>query len=134
MALRSERRFIGISSLQPGMMIEFNYSKKSGGSGKYVVLVVDPRRQNERASEPQLHGFVINDLSDSELVEFFASFGKSMRIDYSDRRASVVEGLNTTEAYETFKSSKYVEDRSYRTFNLSGMSSVRQILIGSPED
>lgn len=134
MALRSERRFIGIASLEPGMMIQFNYSKKSGGSGKYTVLVVDPERQNDRATEPQLHGFVIDELSDSELIEFFASFGKSMKLDYDDRRASVVEGLNTDAAYETFKSSKYVKDRSYRTFNLSGMSGVRQILIGSPED
>ena len=131
MALRSERRFIGINSLKSGMMIEFNYTKKSGGSGNYVVLVVDPKRQNERATEPQLHGFVIDELSDSELIEFFTSFGKSTKLDYDDRRASVVEDLNTDEAYNTFKSSKYVKDRSYRTFNLSGMSSIRQILIGS---
>ena len=131
MALRSERRFIGITSLKSGMMIEFNYTKKSGGSGNYVVLVVDPKRQNERATEPQLHGFVIDELSDSELIEFFTSFGKSTKLDYDDRRASVVEDLNTDEAYNTFKSSKYVKDRSYRTFNLSGMSSIRQILIGS---
>lgn len=131
MAIRSERRFINLSKVTPGMMIEFNYSKKSGGSGNYVVLVVDPRRQNERATEPQLHGFVIDTLSDKELVEFFTSFGKTTKFDYDDRRASVVEDLNTDEAYETFKSSKYVKDRSYRTFNLSGMSNVRQILLGS---
>lgn len=131
MPIRSERRFIGVSSIKPGMMIEFNYTKKSGGSGPYVVLVVDPNRKNERAKEPQLHGFVIQNLSDSELIEFFASFNKSMKIDYTDRRASVVEGLNTDEAYTAFASSKYVKDRSYRTFNLSSMSQVRQILLGS---
>ena len=131
MALRSEGRFISLNNVKPGMMISFNYSKKSGDSGKYTVLVVDPNRQNERALEPQLHGFVIDELSDKELVEFFTSFGKSIKLDYEDRRSSIVEELNTDEAYERFKSSKYVKDRSYRTFNLSTMSAVRQILLGS---
>lgn len=130
MPLRSERRFISITNVLPGMMIQFNYTKKSGGSGSYTVLVVDPNRQNDHASEPQLHGFVIDELSDSQLIEFFASFGKITKFDYEDRRASVVEELNTDEAYTTFKSSKYVDNRSYRTFNLSSMSSVRQILLG----
>ena len=133
MPLRSERRFIGINDVTPGMMIQFNYTKKSGGSGSYTVLVVDPNRQNDHASEPQLHGFVIDELSDSQLIEFFASFGKTINLDYEDRRASVVEGLNTDEAYNMFKGSKYVDNRSYRTFNLSSMSSVRQILLGATE-
>ena len=133
MPLRSERRFISINSVTPGMMIQFNYTKKSGGSGSYVVLVVDPKRQNDHATEPQLHGFVIDELTDAQLIEFFASIGANINIDYEDRRASVVEGLNTDEAYNKFKGSKYVDSRSYRTFNLTGISQVRQILIGAAE-
>lgn len=131
MPLRSERRFISISKVKSGMMIEFNYTKLSGNSGTYTVLVVDPYRKNDRATEPQLHGFTIKELSDSELIEFFTSFGKSLNIDYTDRRASIVRDLNTDEAYEAFASSKYVKDRTYRTFNISKMSQVRQVLIGS---
>jgi len=131
MPLRSERRYISTSNIKSGMMIEFSYSKKSGGSGSYVVLVVDPNRKNDRATEPQLHGFVIDALSDSQLIEFFSSFSTSININYEDRRASIVENLNTDEAYKAFSTSKYVKDRSYRTFNLSGMSQVRQVLIGS---
>lgn len=133
MAIRSERRYIGLDDVKSGMMIEFNYSKAAGGAGRYVVLVVDPRRQNDRARGPQLHGFVIGDLSDSQLVEFFTSFGTSVKLDYEDRRASVVEDLNTQEAYSKFASSKFVKNRSYRTFNLNGMSKVRQVLLGSAE-
>lgn len=133
MPLRSERRYIGLGDVKPGMMVEFNYSKKEGGSGRYVVLVVDPNKKNDRATEPQLHGFVIGDLTDSQLIEFFASFGTNVKLDYEDRRASVVENLNTQEAYTRFTSSKYVRDRSYRTFNLSGIKKVRQVLIGSIE-
>ena len=131
MPLRSEPQFVSLSNVKSGMMIQFNYQKKSGGAGSYTVLVIDPNRKSERATEPQLHGFVIDELSDSQLIEFFASFGTSINMDYDDRRASVVENLNTDEAYKTFSSSPYVKDRSYRTFNLSGMSQVRQILIGS---
>jgi hypothetical protein len=131
MPLRSERRYISPSNIKSGMMIEFSYSKKSGGSGSYIVLVVDPNRKNDRATEPQLHGFVIDALSDSQLIEFFSSFSTSINISYDDRRASIVENLNTDEAYKAFSTSKYVKDRSYRTFNLSGMSQVRQVLIGS---
>ena len=131
MPLRSERRFISLSNVKSGMMIEFSYTKKSGDTGSYIVLVVDPDRQNERATEPQLHGFVIDTLTDTELIEFFSSFSTSINIDYEDRRASIVENLNTDDAYKTFSTSKYVKDRSYRTFNRSGMSQVRQILIGS---
>lgn len=131
MALRSERRFIGIKDVKPGMMVEFTYAKKSGGKGKYVVLVVDPNKQNEHASEPQLHGFIIDELTDSQLIDFFATFGKSIKMDYEKRRESIVEELNTDEAYQAFAASKYVKDRTYRTFNLSGISQMRQILLGS---
>lgn len=131
MPLRSERRFINIGNVKSGMMIQFKYTKNSGESGQYVVLVVDPKRINKRATEPQLHGFVIDEMSDKELIEFFSSLQGNINIDYEDRRASIVEGLNTDEAYKKFAASKYVKDRSYRTFNLSGITGVRQILIGA---
>lgn len=131
MPLRSERRFINISKVTSGMMIEFTYSKKSGERGTYMVFVVDPNRTNDRATEPQLHGFVIDKMNDTELIEFLSSFRKGINIDFEDRRASIVEGIDTDEAYDTFKASKYVGERKYRTFNLSAMSAVRQILIGS---
>lgn len=134
MGLRSERRFIGLSNVKPGMMVQFSYTKKEGGSGSYVVLVVDPDRKNERATETQLHGFVIQDMSDAELIEFFSSFKKRTTIDVENRDASIIEDLNTDDAYEAFKSSKYVKDRSYRTFNRSRIGQLRQILLGSVED
>lgn len=131
MPLRSERRYMGVGDLKSGMMIQFNYTKKSGDSGDYIVLVVDPSIPNKYTGEPQLHGFTIKELSDSELIEFFSSFNTQVKIDYDNRRGSVVEGLNTDDAYSAFANSRYVEDRSYRTFNLSKISQLRQILVGS---
>lgn len=133
MPLRSERRYISLNNVQSGMMIQFNYKKKSGERGQYIVLVVDPNRTNERATEPQLHGFVIKELSDKELVDFFNSFETDVKLTSEDKREPVIKELNTDEAYSKFKSSKYIEDRSYRTFNLSSISQVRQILVGSVE-
>lgn len=133
MALRSQRRYISASALASGMMIEFSYQKKSGGGGNYVVLVVEPSRPNKYSSEPQLHGYVIDQLNDQELIEFISSFEKNIKIDRDDKRASIIEGLNSDEAYQKFLSSKYAQDRSYRTFNIKNMSQIRQILIGSVE-
>jgi hypothetical protein len=134
MALRSERRFIGIGNVTSGMLIQFYYTKLNGENNQYVVLVVDPNRRNDRATEPQLHGYVVKDLTDAELIDFISEFKTSITLDYENRSKAVVEDLNTDESYERFKSSKYFGDRPYRTFNISKMSQVRQILIGSPED
>jgi len=69
MAFRSERRFINLDKVESGMMLQFNYTKLSGESSQYTVLVIDPNRKNQRASEPQLHGFIIEDFSDEELLQ-----------------------------------------------------------------
>lgn len=133
MPIRSIREYINLDDVESGMMVQFTYTKVSGGSDQYVVLVVDPRKPNKYTKEPQLHGFIIKELSDSELVEFFTSFKKTTKLDYDDKRASVIEGLNTDEAYKTFASSRYVQDRTYRTFNLKKIKKMRQILLGTPE-
>lgn len=131
MSIRSERKSINLTDVKSGMMVQFDYVKQSGETGQYVVLVVDPNRKNARATQPQLHGFIIDQLTDEQLLEFFSSFRKNIKIDYEDRRASIIEGLNSEEAYETFKASNYVKDRTYRTFNLNSISNLRQILLGS---
>jgi hypothetical protein len=133
MALRGQRRYININDVKSGMMVQFTYSKKSGGTEEYVVLVIDPTRKNDHATEPQLHGFTIKELSDNELIDFFNSLGSNKTITADDKRAPVVESLNSDDAYAKFASSKYVSGRAYRTFNLSGISDVRQVLLGTVE-
>jgi len=133
MSIRSERRYVNLNDIESGMMIEFSYTKKSGDTNSYIVLVIDPNKPNKYTAESQLHGFVIDELSDMELIEFFSSFNKTLKFDYENRRASIIEGLNTDDAYSTFASSKYVKNRSYRTFNVNNMSQIRQVLLGSVE-
>ena len=134
MPLRSERRFINIRNVKPGMMLEFSYTKLNGQGNKYVVLVIDPDRKNEHASEPQLHGYIIKDtMTDQEVIQFFSSFQSNLSLDYDDRRKSLVSELDSDESYDKFLKSKYADSRLYRTFNISKMSAVRQILLGATE-
>jgi len=134
MALRSERRFISIDNVESGMMIEFNYVKLSGEQNQYTVLVIDPNKKNARATEPQLHGFIIEELSDEELIKFITSFGTTTNIgDYENRRRAIIEKLDSDTSYIKFKSSTYASGRPYRTFNRSKISQLRQILIGGIE-
>lgn len=133
MPLRSERRFIGVSNVTSGMIVQFNYTKLNGDSNQYVVLVVDPYRKNERAREHQLHGYDVKDMSDEELITFATTFSSRIQIDPVERRKELVGDLNTQDAYETFRSSQFSQGRPYRTFNLSKITQMRQILIGSPE-
>jgi hypothetical protein len=139
MAIRGQRRYTSLTKgkVKSGMMIQFNYTKTSGeGSrrGQYTVLVIDPDKKNKYTLEPQLHGFIIEDLSDDELVNFLDTIGTNTNLNSEDKRRAVVEELNTDEAYERFKSSGYVKERSYRTFNTRNMSRVRQILIGKTKE
>jgi hypothetical protein len=77
MPLRSERRFISKSNIQSGMLLEFSYTKKSDGFTKsYMVLVIDPAKKNENTKTTQLHGVLINDLSDDELIELVDTLGQ----------------------------------------------------------
>ena len=130
MAIRSQRRFININDIESGMMIQFTYKKLSGETQEYVVLVIDPDRQNEHASQPQLHGYVLKDFSDKELVEFFSAFDTEVNLNPRNNKKPVIKELNNDAAYAKFAASKYVSNRAYRTFNLSNISRTRQILVG----
>lgn len=133
MPLRSERRFIGVSNVTSGMIVQFNYTKLNGDNSQYIVLVVDPYRKNDHAKEHQLHGYDVKEMSDEELVTFAAEFKTRLNIDPDNRRKELVGDLNTQEAYETFRSSQFSQGRPYRTFNLSKITQMRQVLIGAPD-
>lgn len=132
MPLLSERRFIGMSSLAAGMLLEFDYTKLDGTSGTYTVLVIDPNKPNANTSEPQIHAIDIGGLTDLEILEALASFKTGFDVDgEDDRRKTVVSKTNTDEAYDNLKASRFRERRRYRTFNRKKVSRPRQILLGS---
>lgn len=133
MAFLSERRFISISNVKPGMVVQFRYTKLSGEVDNYIILVIDPIRTNAHARGPQLHGYDIRDMSDEEVFNFIASLRKAIQLDPEFRERSIVEDINSDDAYEAYMASMYKDKRPYRTFNLSSITQLRQVLISSPD-
>jgi hypothetical protein len=133
MALRSERRFIAKGNIQSGMLVEFSYKKiKDGAVGNYMVLVIDPAKKNESTTNDQLHGLLVEDLSDMELVRISTEFGKVFNYNPDDIVAPITN-LQSDEAYFRYTASTMKSDRRYRTFIVDNISSLRQILIGELE-
>ena len=133
MAILSERRFISLKNVRPGMIVQFRYTKLSGEADNYVILVIDPDRTNEHARGPQLHGYDIRDMTDEELFNFLANLRKTIRLDPEFRNQSIVEDIDSDDAYEAYMSSRYKDTRKYRTFNLNAISQLRQVLVSSPD-
>lgn len=108
---------IGTSEIKAGMIVEFRYTKLDGTNDLYSVLVIDPAKpsKSDTSSELYLHGFSLKDIPDNELKEFFSDIS--------------LFDLNTDEAYKNFASSKYVDNRPYRTFKVNNISSVTQVKV-----
>jgi hypothetical protein len=130
MALRSTRRFISKGSIQSGMLLDISYKKSSGESKTYSVLTIDPDKINQYTNNRQLHGLLIDDLNDDEVVKLINVMGE-LTYNVEDKKAPLTD-LQNNEAYEKFKANYDTKER-YRTFTLDNISSVRQILIGDIE-
>jgi len=123
MALRSSRRFISQANVKSGMMVEFKYTKKDSTTSSYMIMVIDPDRNGH------LHGILINDLTDAQIVEFSKEIGENFTYDLTKKNTPIVD-LQSDAAYQRYKTSTLSNNRKYRTFLLSRMKDVRQILIG----
>lgn len=124
MALRRQgNRYISYSAMESGMIVRFAYEGK-----QRIVLVIDPFRLNEHANENQLHGIDISNFSNTELLNIAETFG--VNLSYEEGK-TFTTGLNTTDAYMKYKSSQFVSTRKYRTYNVSKISQLRQVVITS---
>ena len=123
MGLRSSRRFISKYNIKTGMMVEFTYTKLDSTTSSYTVLVIDPEKNGH------MHGLLIGDLSDQDLIRLSSEVGGTFEHDLADRKAPITD-LQSEAAYERFKSSGFSDVRRYRTFIVEKISSIRQILIG----
>lgn len=123
MPLRSQRRFISKTNVKSGMMVEFNYTKSDSTASTYTILVVDPDKSG------YLHGVLINDLSDTELIKFTREVGEEFNYNSSERKEPITN-LQSDGAYQRYKSSEFGAVRRYRTFVLNKVTNIRQILIG----
>lgn len=114
------------------MLLEFSYTKKSDGSTKsYMVLVIDPAKKNENTKTTQLHGILIDDLSDDELIKLIVTLGNTQIT--PNAREAPLANLQSNETYDNYVGS-IKGDRRYRTFVLDNVGSVRQILVGKTQN
>lgn len=126
MGLRSERRFISKNDVRSGIMLEFSYSKKTGESKSYSIIVIDILRSNDTE---YLHGLLLDNLSDFDIVKLSTEIGNRFNFD-PDARSVPLTSLDSDEAYARYKTSLFKNDRRYRTFIVNNMSNLKQILIG----
>ena len=131
MPLRSERRFIKLSDISSGMMLNFVYTKEAGVVKEYTVLVIDPDKINESTDTHQLHGVLLDGLTDFEIIKMVTAVGDGFRFSPDDRAAPLTK-MNTDKSYELYRAA-YKGQNRYRTFILTKMTSVKQILIGEIE-
>lgn len=131
MALRSERRFTALDNAVSGMMTSFSYTKLDGTTKSYMVLVIDPQLRTDDGKE-YLHGLLIDQLSDPELLQLAVTLGQTISIDPDDRRAPVTN-LQTDEAYARYLQSYKGRDL-YRKFIRSNIKGFQQILLGGIDD
>lgn len=126
MALRSERRFIQKNAINSGMMLEFSYTSLDNTVKNYSILAIDIMSKNNKE---YLHGLLMDGLTDFDLVRLSTQIGKTFNFD-PDNRSGPLTTLNTNDAYNSYKGSFVKNDRRYRTFLLSNISKLQQILIG----
>jgi len=131
MALRSERRFISKTNIKSGMLLSITYKKNSGEVKDYMLITIDPDKENKFTKNNQLHGLLVDDLSDEELIKMIVTIG-NLSYDPTDVRAPLTD-IQNDEAYEKFKAN-YDTKKRYRTFTLDNIRSVRQILVGVPNN
>lgn len=126
MSLRSERRFIQKNSINSGMMLEFSYTSLDDVVKNYSILAIDIISKNNKE---YLHGLLMDGLADFDLVRLSTQIGKQFNFD-PDNRSDPITKLNSVESYELYKSSNIKNDRRYRTFLMSNITKLQQILIG----
>jgi hypothetical protein len=97
------RKFTSFSKLTPGAVIQFTYD----GEQKYA-LVLDPEWQNK------LHAISLKNLSTDQLKSLLGDLKK-----VSSRE----------EVYANYKSSQYTELRSYRTYSIEKIKTLREIYL-----
>jgi hypothetical protein len=100
------RKFTSRANLKPGTVLQFTYD----GEQKYA-LVLNPEW------EGKMHALSLPAVSEATLEEITKLVGNNKTPDA---------------VYSTFKNSKFVADRPYRTYLLSKIKTLREIYIKSP--
>jgi len=97
------RKFTSIAKLTPGAVVQFTYD----GEQKYA-LVLDPEW------EQKMHALSLKQLSSDSLKKLLSEVKKL---------------TSREEIYDKYKSSQYTELRSYRTYSIKKIKTLREIYL-----
>lgn len=128
--LRGTRQFISKEKLESGMLVEFSYRQEYGDKTvkTYQILVIDPRKKNERGSEDLLHGILIEDLNDSELLQLANSLSVEPLLLEGEKIP--LTNFKSTGTLINYNASAFKDSKKYRTFILKNIQGTpRQILL-----
>lgn len=132
MPLSIEERSVGKTDLKPGMLIKFGYTKADNTAGTYSLLVVDPKRISERSRSPQLHGYNVDGVSDTDIIDFLTRLDYPIILDVKSNELRLPE-LPIQDAYDSLNSVATV-DRPYRIFTLDKIGTINRIIIELPDE
>lgn len=133
MPLSIEQRPVPLSTIRPGSILTVNYTKKDGSGGIYLIMVVDPYRKNQHAKEPQVHGYLVNEMTESEFINFVVALSCPILVDPINSEIKIAD-LSNTEAYQSLPIISTYTPRPYRTFNISGINNVTEAVITIPDE
>jgi len=127
MALTLMERQIIPSLVKPGMLLRMMYT-----TGEYMVFVVNPNRMNTVTRTPQLHAYKLNGiLNESGFINILVELNAALVID-SVNKEITLEAMSDTAAYEARYVLRDTEDRPYRKFTITNITSIRQLFIELP--
>lgn len=132
MSLRIEERSVSKANLKPGMLIRFGYTKADNTSGVYSLLVVDPNRTSERSRSPQLHGYNVDGMDDTDIINFLVELKYPIVLD-PKRRELRLPQMSISDAYDSLKSAVSL-DRPYRIFTLENVGTINQVFVELPDE
>jgi len=127
MALTLMERQIIPSLVKPGMLLRMMYT-----TGEYMVYVVNPNKLNTASRAPQLHAYKLSGiLNESGFINILVELNAALVID-SVNKEITLEEMSDTEAYEARYVLRDTEDRPYRKFTITNITSIRQLFIELP--
>lgn len=132
MGLDIVEKSIPVNNIKPGMLVNMQYTKVSGGGGNYLVFVISNNRPDVRTQSVQLHAYNFGGvLNESQFINILVNLSSAVILDPVNKELRL-EAISDTEAYEAKYILPSVGERPYKRFVVTNIGSTTQLLIELP--
>jgi hypothetical protein len=114
------------------MILDFRYNKLNGEAKMYQALVIDPSKLDKHTGNLQMHGLLIDDLGDQELLEMLKMLGSFFEAPPGWRNP--IADYNSDAVYERIKQRITDIKKRYRTFLVDNITEPRQRIVIFEQD